>query len=115
MDIFVYSDESGVFDKSSGKYFVFAGIIFLNKHDKDVCARKYARAEKTIYTSKNIPEEKELKATYLDNGSKSKLYRSLNNVYKFGVVVKLDKILASIFREKKSKQRYQDFAYKSSL
>ena len=31
MDIFVYSDESGVFDVSHNEYFVFGGLILLGK------------------------------------------------------------------------------------
>ena len=29
MDIFIYSDESGVFDQKHNKFFVFAGILFI--------------------------------------------------------------------------------------
>ena len=33
MDLFVYSDESGVFDSAHNKYFVFAGLILLGKEN----------------------------------------------------------------------------------
>ena len=29
MNIYIYSDESGVFDKEHNDYFVFGGLIFL--------------------------------------------------------------------------------------
>ena len=48
MDIFVYSDESGVFDRKHERYFVFGGIMFLSIAERDVCSRKYAHAEKVI-------------------------------------------------------------------
>lgn len=44
MDIFVYSDESGVFDVDHNDIFVFGGIILLGKGAKDDCARKYAHS-----------------------------------------------------------------------
>lgn len=41
MEIFVYSDESGVFDVKHNKYYVYSGVIFLNKNNKDVENKKY--------------------------------------------------------------------------
>lgn len=48
MDIFVYSDESGVFDVDHNDIFVFGGIILLGKGAKADCARKYAHAENVL-------------------------------------------------------------------
>ena len=45
MDIYIYSDESGVFDYLHNDYFVFAGAIFFSKQDKDDMERKYVHAE----------------------------------------------------------------------
>lgn len=36
MDIFVYSDESGVFDVKHNDYFVFGGLILLGKIPRTV-------------------------------------------------------------------------------
>ena len=33
MDIYVYSDESGVFDINHNEYYVYGGVIFLNKNE----------------------------------------------------------------------------------
>ena len=44
MNIFIYSDESGVFDKVHNKYFVFGGIMFLSKDERDNFNRKYINA-----------------------------------------------------------------------
>lgn len=112
MNIFVYSDESGVFDKKHNEIFVFGGLIFLSKDDKDSMARKYIAAENVIRQSEDFSKDNEVKATTITNKSKGKLYRSLNNAHKFGVIVNQYKILDSIFKSKKSKQRYLDFAYK---
>ena len=36
MNLFVYSDESGVFDHKHNDLFVFGGLVFLSKEDKDI-------------------------------------------------------------------------------
>ena len=46
MNIFVYSDESGVFDKVHNDIYVYGGIIFLSKEEKDNNVRKYLNVEK---------------------------------------------------------------------
>ena len=47
MNIFVYSDESGVLDKAHNDIFVFGGIVFLSKDERDIAARKYSAAERS--------------------------------------------------------------------
>lgn len=113
MEIFIYSDESGVFDKVHNKYYVYAGLMFLSKEEKDICVRKYKAAEKII--SKKYPQSTELKGSILKNVDKGKLFRSLNQCIKFATVIKQEQILDSIFSNKKSKQRYLDYAYKIGL
>ena len=115
MDIFVYSDESGVFDVAHNKYFVFGGIILLGKASKEKCARKYAHVEKVLRNNKSVGVDYELKATRITNSEKSQLFRSLNNVYKFGVVINQKNLHKKIFEQKKTKQRYLDYAYKIAL
>lgn len=115
MNIFVYSDESGVFDREHNKYFVFGGLVFLSKDDRDICARKYLHAERIVRTSESISKDSEVKATLISNKMKSKLYRSLNSVHKFGVVIDQSKLSPTIFSDKKTKQRYLDWAYKIAI
>jgi hypothetical protein len=112
VNLFVYSDESGVLDKTHNEKFVFGGLIFLDKESKDECIRKYREAEKAIYTSGAVDRDKEVKASAVSNKNKNKLYRALNEYYKFGVVVSQKNMLDSIFDNKKTKQRYLDYAYK---
>jgi len=38
MRIFIYSDESGVFDKKHNDLFVYGGIILLSKEQRDQAA-----------------------------------------------------------------------------
>ncbi len=115
MNIYVYSDESGVFDQAHNKVYVFGGIIFLSKESKDECTRKYKHAEDTIRIFGDYSAETEIKATFITNKQKASLFRSLNKYYKFGAVVAQEKIRTEIFSDKKTKQRYLDYVYKVSL
>lgn len=114
MHIFVYSDESGVFDKVHNDYFVFAGIICFGKSEKDNWTRRYSSVERTLRKSNSL-QDIELKACILDNKQKGTLFRSLNNYRKFAVIIKQKSVFDSIFKDKKSKQRYLDFAYKIAV
>ena len=113
MDIFIYSDESGVFDVIHNKYYVFGGLIFLGKADKDACSRKYKHAEEVIAARYGFKSE--IKASSITNEEKSKLFRSLNRFIKFGVIIDEQRVLPNIFTDKKSKQRYLDYAYKIAV
>ena len=115
MNIFIYSDESGVFDKEHNDYFVFGGLIILGKSEKEKWSRLYSKAEKDI--SKKYPQNAgfEIKATTIENSDKNKLYRSLNHCYKFGVVVNQSTVNNNIFNSQKDKQRYLDYAYKIAV
>lgn len=113
MNIFIYSDESGVFDRNHNDYFIFAGVICFGKKEKDDITRKYAHVENVVRTSGGIKGE--LKGSNLSNKNKGKIFRSLNNVYKFCVRIKEKDLHSDIFENKKHKQRYLDYAYKMAL
>lgn len=81
MNIYVYSDESGVFDKEHNNYFVFGGLILWGTEDKENWSRKYSSFEKMLRTNKGVKKNYELKATQVTNKEKGKLYRSLNGRY----------------------------------
>jgi len=112
MDIFIYSDESGVFDYINNDIFVFGGLIILGSEQKEVWSRKYAAMEKNVRISEGYGNTVELKATSISIKSKNTLYKSLNSCHKFGVVVKQKELLERIFDSKKDKQRYLDYSYK---
>ncbi|QJG66291.1 DUF3800 domain-containing protein [Mycoplasma phocoeninasale] len=115
MDIFVYSDESGVFDQKHNHYFVFGGLIFLEKKNRDEYSRIYSGAERQIKAKHGYDKNKELKANILSQNEKGRLFKLLNNCYKFGVVIDQLAVNSKIFNDKKSKQRYLDFAYKIAI
>lgn len=114
MNIYVYSDESGVFDKIHNDYFVYAGLIFIDKKDRDLYARKYSNAEKTI-RKKYANSCAELKASVLKNYDKLKLYKVFGNCFCFAGVINQNLVLDNIFLSKKDKQRYLDYVYKMSV
>lgn len=113
MNLFIYSDESGVLDNKHNEYYVFAGIILLGKDSKEDWERLYRNAEKCIES--NYEENCELKATKVTNKDKGKLFRSLNKCFKFSVVINQSKLHQEIFNNKKTKQRFLDYAYKIAI
>jgi hypothetical protein len=115
MNIFIYSDESGVFDKVHNDYFVFGGLILIDSEAKEKWARKYSHVEKVLRTNKGVSTDYELKATQITNKEKGELFRSLNECYKFGVIIREQDVLDRIYHSKKDKQRYLDYAYKIAV
>ena len=112
MNLYIYSDESGVFDKAHNNYFVFGGIICIDNNEKEMLSRKYSSIENNLRKNKNNNKNIEIKAFNITNEEKSKLFRSLNNFNKFGIIVKQEKVHDKIFESKKDKQRFLDYVYK---
>lgn len=116
MNLFVYGDESGVFDKAHNSVFVFGGLIFLSKKDKDKESRKFLHAERALAPSYgNLIPDGELKATRLKPKHKAGLFRSTNKCIRYAFVVDQQSVMDEIFNNKKSKQRYLDYVFKVGL
>lgn len=115
MNVYVYSDESGVFDKKNNEYFVFGGLIFLGDEQKDKWTRMYRFAENVVRQNLKVPNNYEIKANKISNKQKYSLFRSLNRCYKFAIVIDQLKVLDRIFESKKDKQRYLDYAFKIGI
>lgn len=115
MNIFVYADESGVFDRAHNDVFVFGGLIFLDREERDLARRRYQSAERTLRDSGAAEGHDEMKAIYLTNKQKSSMYRSMNPYHRFGVVVLQKQVNERIFDNKKSKQRFLDYAFKRGI
>ena len=113
--VYVYSDESGVFDKVHKDYFIYAGIAVIGQDKASILARSYLNAEKNLRKSNKYKELPELKASKLENDAKRKLYRIIKNYYKFIVVVDLKRLKNECFENRLSQQRYLDYAYKRGL
>ncbi len=115
MNIYIYSDESGVFDHIHNKYFVFGGLIIIGDTSKGEWSHKYANVENTIRQIIKQDRSFEIKATTISNTHKDKIFRSLNHCYKFACIVEEDRVNSNIWNSKKDKQRYLDYVYKISV
>lgn len=115
MNLYIYSDESGVFDKKHNDYFVFGGVIFFGTNQKEKAARRYKSIEKQLKVTLKMRSENEMKACRVSNKIKMKLFKCMNNFYKFCVLIKQQNIIDSVFENPKHKQRYLDYAYKICL
>lgn len=115
MDIYVFSDESGVFDCAHNDIYVYGGVVFFSKEERDVADRKYRHAERILRLNGKYEGIPELKATAISNQDKGSMFRSTSRYHRFGIVIDQKKLLARIFKSKKDKQRYLDFAYKIGL
>ena len=115
MNIFVYADESGVFDRIHNDVFVFGGLIFLGNDERDEGQRRYRSVEKVQRRAGAARGHREMKAIYLTNKEKSSMFRAMNPYHRFGVVVNQQNVLTNIFENKKSKQRFLDYVFKRGL
>ena len=115
MNIFIYADESGVFDVVHNDYYVFAWVLCLGKEARDNISRKFVRAERDLRCCTKYNGCKELKAAKLKPKDKMSLYRSLNSVYRGSVVIKQQYVNKNIFGTKKTKQRFLDYALKRGI
>jgi hypothetical protein len=115
INIFVYSDESGVFDKYHEDYFIYGGVLFLSPDDRDTWSRKFIAAENNVRLSEKIAAPAEVKASNISNRSKLKLYSALANAERFGAVISQKRLNDHLFSDKKTKQRYLDWAFKMAV
>ncbi|WP_322960175.1 DUF3800 domain-containing protein [Mycoplasmopsis cynos] len=117
MHLYIYCDESGVFDKNHNNFYVISGYIFLNQSEISKAVAKYDSIEKDIRKIKKIPNEQEIKASFLrrDFKSKRRLLNSLNNYTKFAIIIKLQEVIEEIYNHKRDKQRFQDYAFSRGI
>lgn len=113
MELFIYSDESGVFDNKHNIYYTYGGLILADRNLRDNVSRKYIGAERNI--GKSYKSGIELKASLLSNKHKTKLYGSVKPYVKFGAIIDQREVREEIFNHKESKQRYLDYVYKMAL
>nr|DAJ55801.1 MAG TPA: hypothetical protein [Caudoviricetes sp.]DAW29289.1 MAG TPA: hypothetical protein [Caudoviricetes sp.] len=114
MKIFIYADESGVFDVKHYDYYVFAWVLCLGKETEDA-ARKYLAIEKILREKTYYSGLDELKAFNLRPKHKMQLYKSLNSFHRGSVVIDQNLVDKNIFAVKKTKQRFLDYAFKRGI
>ncbi len=113
--VYIYSDESGVFDKEHHDLFVYSGLACIGQDASSILTRRYLLAEKALRKSPRYKLLPELKACLLKNDDKRKLYRIVNDYYKFVVRVDLKRLQDERFENRYSKQRYLDYAFKRGI
>ena len=59
MNIYIYSDESGVFDYIHNRWYIFGGVILLSKKEKELAVRKYIHAEKVVRAKESLEKKTE--------------------------------------------------------
>ena len=76
-----------------------------------------SQRKKKIFVHANICTQKDLFVLLrtFSNENKAKLFRSLGDAQKFAVIIKQKQVLDQIFKGKKDKQRYLDYAYKIGI
>jgi hypothetical protein len=114
-NIFIYIDDSGVFDLKNNKYFVYAGYIFFSTEEKQQAERIYSAAEKTIRKSLDYDQSIELKSFGLSSKHKSSLFRSMNKFSRFSNIVEIKRVKKEIQSHKKHKQRFLDYTIKRTI
>ena len=116
MTIFIRADESGVFDPIHNDFFIFAGLIFLDRQEMELASRRFLSLEKKLRQKRKYRELPELKATLLDHADRRALFSVTESYSRFSSIINLRKIdHKSVLADKKSKQRYLDYAFKRGL
>lgn len=113
--VYIYSDESGVFDKTHHKLFVYSGLACVGQDKASILTRNYLLAEKAIRKSPKYKDKPELKACILEKDDKRKLYRVIGDCYKFVIEVDLSKLQDERFSSRLNQQRYLDYAFKRGI
>ena len=80
-------------------------------------ARRYLSVENIIRNEAQFTVQDELKASVLDHKNQLRLFRTSNREFRFGVVIEIPKLRIrwQIADDKKSRQRYMDFAFKIAV
>lgn len=117
MKLFVYADESGVFDKAHDDLFVYGGVIVLASR-RENSIRQYLALEQDIRAHSNGElDGVELKASYLSMKDRSRVFRLIPHYgcWQFATIVDQTRALDSIYVDKKTKQRFLDYALKRAI
>lgn len=117
MKLYVFADESGVFDHAHNELFVYGGIIVLGKHNYDAIVNRHQSLERRLrredQSLRNVPE---IKAAYLNLKQRKRLFNlQVPQCVRFGVVIDQQKVYEQIYQTKQDKQRFLDYALKRGI
>ncbi|HEL1129683.1 TPA: DUF3800 domain-containing protein, partial [Streptococcus equi subsp. zooepidemicus] len=106
--IHIFIDDSGRLEPHS-KYFVYAGYCFIEDKSKNKAKSIYKKRVKQIADENNF--DFELKASNLkDYNHRNSLYKVLRQELTFSVVIDNHYLKEYIVQDKKSRQRFKDYA-----
>ncbi len=114
-NIFIYIDDSGVFDLKNNRYFVYAGYVFFSTEEKRYAQRKYSSIEKQVKEQLQLTPQSELKSCDLKPKIKARLYRVMNEFNRFTDIIACEKVKSNIWSHKKHKQRFLDYTLKRTI
>ena len=116
VDIYIYSDESGVFDYKHRKFFVMAGILFTDKMEMDSMIRRYKAAENNFRKKKLYKNIGELKASRLSFDDRRNLFRLTACADRFAFIINMNSLdKKKVFESSKTKQMHLDWAFKVGI
>lgn len=108
--IHIFIDDSGRLEPNSN-YFVYAGHCFINDQEKNKSKNRYKKRVQAI--SKKNQFDFELKASNLTNyAHRNSLYKTLKNELSFSVSIQNRCLKEYVLKDKKSRQRFKDYAIK---
>lgn len=111
-ELFIYSDESGVFDYKHCSRYVFAGLIYKDRQLMELDSRRFLSLERKLRNKTKYKTLPELKAFKLEDHDRKMLYMVFKDAIKFAVVINIIKLDSKeIFRTPKTKRMYLDFAF----
>lgn len=117
MKLYVFADESGVFDRVHADFFVYGGVIILGKTNYDAIVNKHRSLERRLRREdpslKNVPE---IKAAYLNLKQRKRLFNlQVPQCVRFGIVIDQQRVYKQIYQTKQDKQRFLDYALKRGI
>ncbi len=117
MKLYVFADESGVFDRVHADLFVYGGVIILGKTNYDYIVNKHLSLERRLRREdaslKNAPE---IKAAYLNLKQRKRLFNlQAPQCVRFGVVIDQQRVYKQIYQTKQDKQSFLDYALKRGI
>lgn len=118
LKLFAYADESGTFDCNHYEWFVYGGIVIAGTDAMQVLARRYVALERRLREEDpSLAALGELKAKDLSFAQRKRLYKALGmpGVTRFACLVDQQRIFPELYTDKRSKQRYCDYALKRAV
>lgn len=117
MKLYVFADESGVFDREHNDLFVYGGVIILGKHNYDAIVNRHQSLERRLRREESsLKNEPEIKAAYLNLKQRKRLFNLQSpQCIRFGVVIHQQRVYKQIYQTKEDKQRFLDYALKRGI